>query len=178
MGKGFAVVANEVKELAKQTAQATGDIRRKIEAIQGDTRQAVAAIGQISGTIRQINDIQNTIATAMEEQSVTTSEITRNVGEAARGSAEIARNIARVAQAAQSTTSGANDSQLAAQELARMAATLQQLVGQFRYERHEQGQAEEVVTVVPKALDLNGRHDGAGYGRRSIGRPTKTVARG
>src|SRR6202000_530375 len=63
-GKGFAVVANEVKELAKETAKATEDITRKIEAIQADTTSAVAAIGQISEVIGQINDIQNTIASA------------------------------------------------------------------------------------------------------------------
>ena len=61
-GKGFAVVANEVKELAKQTAKATEDIGRKIDAIQGDTKGAVEAIGQIWQVINQINDIQNTIA--------------------------------------------------------------------------------------------------------------------
>ena len=79
-GKGFAVVANEVKELAKQTAKATEDISRKIEAIQGDTKNAVSAISQISGVIKQVNDISNTIATAVEEQNATTNEMARNVG--------------------------------------------------------------------------------------------------
>ena len=74
-GKGFAVVANEVKELAKQTAKATEDISRKIEAIQGDTKGAVEAIAQIGKIINQINDIQNTIASAVEEQTATTGEI-------------------------------------------------------------------------------------------------------
>ena len=76
-GKGFAVVANEVKELAKQTAKATEDISRKIEAIQGDTKGAVEAIEQIGTIINQINDIQNTIAGAVEEQTATTGEISR-----------------------------------------------------------------------------------------------------
>ena len=61
-GKGFAVVANEVKELAKETAKATEDISRKIEAIQGDTKGSVEAIGQITAIINQLNDISNTIA--------------------------------------------------------------------------------------------------------------------
>ena len=74
-GKGFAVVANEVKELAKQTAKATEDISRKIEAIQSDTKGAVDAIAQIGKIINQINDIQNTIASAVEEQTATTGEI-------------------------------------------------------------------------------------------------------
>src|SRR5207248_3473567 len=68
-GRGFAVVANEVKELAKETARATEDIGRKIEAIQRDTRGAVEAIGQIGGVIAQIHDFQNTIASAVEEQT-------------------------------------------------------------------------------------------------------------
>ena len=129
-GKGFAVVANEVKELAKETAKATEDISQKIETIQGDTRSAVNAIGQIGSIINQINDIQNTIASAVEEQTATTNEISRNVADAARGSGEIAQNITSVARAAEGTSSGAGDTERAAGELARMAAELQKLVSQ------------------------------------------------
>jgi len=132
-GKGFAVVANEVKELAKETAKATEDISRKIEAIQGDTKGAVVAIGEITAIINQLNDISNTIASAVEEQTATTNEITRNVGEAAKGSSQIVENIVSVATAAKSTTEGATNTQTAAQELARMAAELQRLVGQFKF---------------------------------------------
>jgi methyl-accepting chemotaxis protein len=131
-GKGFAVVANEVKELAKETAKATEDIGQKIEAIQGDTKGAVQAIGEISGVINQINDISNTIASAVEEQTATTNEIGRNLGDAAKGMNEIARNITGVATAAQSTTQGATDSQKAAKALSEMAAQLQSLVGKFK----------------------------------------------
>jgi methyl-accepting chemotaxis protein len=131
-GKGFAVVANEVKELAKETAKATEEIGQKIEAIQTDTRGAVDAIGNIAGIINQINEISNTIASAVEEQTVTTTEIGRNVGEAARGSGDIAKNIGLVATAAQSTTRGAADVQKAAQSLSRMAAQLQAMVAKFR----------------------------------------------
>lgn len=130
-GKGFAVVANEVKELAKETAKATEDISQRIAAIQADTQCAVDAIGEISGVINQINDISNTIASAVEEQTATTNEISRNVAEASKGTAEIAQNITSVAQAAQSTTEGADNSQRAAEELARMAAELQQIVSEF-----------------------------------------------
>jgi methyl-accepting chemotaxis protein len=136
-GKGFAVVANEVKELAKETAKATEDIGQKIEAIQTDTQGAVDAIKQIGAVIAQINDISNTIASAVEEQTATTNEIARNVAEAAKGSGEIAQNITSVAQAAASTTEGAANSQKAATELSRMAAELQQLVSQFQCDRRE-----------------------------------------
>ena len=105
-GKGFAVVANEVKELANQTAKATEDISNKIEMIQTDTQSSVDAIGEITEVINRINDISNTIASAVEEQSATTAEIGRNVTEAAKGTQEIAQNITGVAEAAQSTTQG------------------------------------------------------------------------
>lgn len=134
-GKGFAVVANEVKELAKETARATEDIRNRIQTIQADTGNAVSAIREIGGVINQINDISNTIATAVEEQTATTNEIQRSISETAQGSNDIACNIASVAQNAQSTTQGANDAQQAAAELARMAAELQQLVSQFTFEK-------------------------------------------
>jgi methyl-accepting chemotaxis protein len=127
-GKGFAVVANEVKELAKQTAKATEDIGRKIDAIQSDTKGAVEAIAQIGTIISQINDIQSTIASAVEEQTATTAEISRSVGEAALGSREIAQNVMGVAQAARSTTEGAANTKCSADELARMASELQRLV--------------------------------------------------
>ncbi|MCS6274007.1 MAG: PAS domain-containing methyl-accepting chemotaxis protein [Opitutus sp.] len=127
-GKGFAVVANEVKELAKQTAAATEDISAKIEAIQGDTKGAVTAIGEIAKIIGQINDISSTIASSVEEQSATTNEIARNASEAAKGSTEISRNITNVSTAARSTTEGANNTLSAATELARLAASLKSVV--------------------------------------------------
>ena len=131
-GKGFAVVANEVKELAKETAKATEDIGQKIEAIQSDTKGAVQAIAEIGTVINQVNDISNTIASAVEEQTVTTNEIGRNVTEAARGTSDIAKNISGVALAAQNTTQGASDSQKAASSLAAMASQLQSIVGKFK----------------------------------------------
>ena len=132
-GKGFAVVANEVKELAKQTARATEDIGRKIDAIQGDTTGAVKAIEEIGGIINQINDISNSIASAVEEQTVTTNEIGRSVTEAAKGVNDIARNIGSVATAAQNTTQGANDTQKASQELSHMAARMQSVTSRFTF---------------------------------------------
>jgi methyl-accepting chemotaxis protein len=131
-GKGFAVVANEVKELSKQTAQATEEIRQRIEAIQTGTKAAVDAIRQISEVIVKISDIQNTIASAVEEQTATTREISRNITEAAGGSSEITKNVTNVAKAAQDTAAGATETQKAANELSRMAAELKKLVLQFK----------------------------------------------
>jgi methyl-accepting chemotaxis protein len=131
-GKGFAVVANEVKELAKQTAKATEDISQKIATIQTDTKEAVDAIAAISSVINHLNDFSTVIATAVEEQSATTSEMSRNVTDAAKGSTEIAQNIAGVSQAAQSTSSSAHESMKAAQQLAEMSTRLRGLVEQFK----------------------------------------------
>jgi methyl-accepting chemotaxis protein len=141
-GKGFAVVANEVKELAKETAKATEDISRKIEAIQTDTKAAVEAIASISEVINQVNGISNTIATAVEEQNATTNEMARNVSEAAQGSGEITSNIAGVAQAAESTSRGAGDTQKAAQQLVETSAELRRLVEQFKI---SSGSASEIA---------------------------------
>jgi methyl-accepting chemotaxis protein len=138
-GKGFAVVANEVKELAKQTAKATEDISQKIVAIQSDTKGAVDAIATIGAVINQLNDISNTIATAVEEQGATTNEMSRNVTEAAKGSTEISENIMGVAQAAQGTSSRAQESLKAASQLAQMSTQLRELVEQFKVTAGEDG---------------------------------------
>jgi len=132
-GKGFAVVANEVKDLAQETAKATEDISAKIEAIQADTQRSVDSIGGMVAIIDQIAEFQETIASAVEEQAATTSEIARGVTAASGGSAEITTNMRKVSSAADSTAAGASESQGAASELARMAADLKVLVGQFTY---------------------------------------------
>jgi methyl-accepting chemotaxis protein len=130
-GKGFAVVADEVKQLAQQTARATGEIGQRIEAIQSDAGGAVGAIGEIAQIIQRINDYQTTIASAVEEQTATTNEMSQNVSVAAESSEKVSANIGGVARAASSTTSGVRDAQRAASELAQMSSELQQLVDQF-----------------------------------------------
>jgi len=154
-GKGFAVVANEVKELAKQTAKATEDISQKITTVQGDTQEAVKAIGTVSGVIHQINDISTTIAAAVEEQSATTNEMMRNVSEAAQGAADISGNIGGVAQAADGTSARAQESHRAAQDLAAIAAELSKLMAQFKIERREQ-RTEVALPLRLRATDASG----------------------
>lgn len=131
-GKGFAVVANEVKELAGETAKATTEISSKIQAIQQDADASISAIGKIGGTIEEINQLQTSIAGAVEEQSATMAEIGRSVGLAADGSVQIANNITGVATAAGETTDGAGKTQNQAQELAEAAHQLQSLVALFK----------------------------------------------
>ncbi len=137
-GKGFAVVANEVKELAKQTAKATEEIKQKISVIRANTGGAVEAIGGIKGVIDKVSHISTVIATAVEEQSATTSEMTRNVSEAARGASIISENIKGVAEAAQSTSTSVGEAQTATEHLSKMANQLRDLVGQFKVVGGEQ----------------------------------------
>lgn len=132
-GKGFAVVANEVKELAKETAKATEDISLRIEAIQSDTTESVTAIEKIGTIIAQINDIQGTIASAVEEQTATTNEMARNVSDANSGTQEIVQTITGVANAAQETSRGATGVEGAASDLSKMANSLQVMVSKFQF---------------------------------------------
>ncbi|TQN40791.1 methyl-accepting chemotaxis protein [Blastococcus colisei] len=132
-GKGFAVVANEVKELAQETAKATEDIAKRVLAIQGDTTAAVSAIDEISQIVAQISDRQTTIASAVEEQTATTSEMSRSVQEAAGGTGEIAANITGVSTAADSTTQALTQTRVAVDELSQMAVELRAAVGRFTY---------------------------------------------
>ena len=132
-GKGFAVVANEVKELAQMTAKATEDIAHRVEAIQSDTSAAVTAIGEISSIVAQISDRQTTIASAVEQQTATTNEMSRSVQDAAAGSEQIAENITDVSAAADATRQALSQTRTAVTELSRMAAGLRTTVGRFTY---------------------------------------------
>ena len=132
-GRGFAVVANEVKELANETARATGEISQRIETIQGDARVARDSIGRIGSIVNEISDIQATIAVAVEEQTATTKEIARTLAEAANGSTEVVATITRVTRCASETSAGAQNSLQSAKMLSEMADNLSKLVGAFRY---------------------------------------------
>ncbi|MEV6851958.1 methyl-accepting chemotaxis protein [Actinoplanes sp. NPDC051411] len=131
-GKGFAVVATEVKDLAQETAKATEDISRRVEAIQADTTSAVEAIAEISRIISEINDYQVTIASAVEEQTATTNEMSRSIGDAASGSSNIAGNINSVAEAVQATTGALGEADASVSELTRVADELRTVVARFR----------------------------------------------
>lgn len=145
-GKGFAVVANEIKELAKQTAEATVDIKVQIEGMQDTTGATINDIQAISGVINEINEVITTIATAVEEQSAATSEISENVAQASAGISEVNENVAQSSVAVQDVSRdiseishGAseinNSSQnvnQSAKELSRLAEQLNGLVSRFK----------------------------------------------
>ena len=127
-GKGFAVVANEVKELAKQTAKATEDITNRINAIQGDTKEAVSAITGISTVIEKLNGISIAIAAAVEEQSATANEVARVVKESNRGVEGISEVVKNVNSAAKQSATGAGQTLEAARSLSQLAEKLKDLV--------------------------------------------------
>ncbi|WP_305785340.1 methyl-accepting chemotaxis protein [Symbioplanes lichenis] len=133
MGKGFAVVAGEVKDLAQETAKATEDISRRVQAIQTDTGSAVEAIEEITRVISRISDFQTTIASAVEQQTATTAEMSRSVTEAATGTGEVARNITGVASAARETDEGVAQATATVAQLTRTSADLGEVVARFRH---------------------------------------------
>ncbi|HMZ57482.1 MAG TPA: methyl-accepting chemotaxis protein [Leptospiraceae bacterium] len=132
-GKGFAVVATEVKELAKETAQATEDIRQKIEAIQLDTKNAVNAIAEIKKIIDQIHAIQGLIANSVEEQSVTTEDIAKNMSDAAVGSANINTGIENVSKLTNEISGNSKFLQEIAYEIAAISDTFNYFLSQGIY---------------------------------------------
>ncbi len=99
-GKGFAVVANEIKELARQTSDATQEIKQQIEGIQNSTDETVTEIREITEVINNVNGIVSTISTAIDEQAATTSEIGSNVQQAAMGISEVNENVAHTSTVA------------------------------------------------------------------------------
>ncbi|MFC4071001.1 methyl-accepting chemotaxis protein [Actinoplanes subglobosus] len=132
-GKGFAVVASEVKDLAQETARATEDIHTRVNAIQQDTGGAVEVINRISEVIAQINDFQTTIASAVEEQTATTGEMSRSIAEVAAGSSRIASNISDVSSASAATVGGVTQTREASAAVSRTADELRTLVGAFKF---------------------------------------------
>jgi len=116
-GKGFAVVVNEIKELARQTAEATQEIKVKIEGIQGATEGTVTEIEQISKIINDVNEIVSNIATAVEEQSVTTREIANNINQASSGIQEVTEHISQSSTVAASITGDIDEVNQASSEI-------------------------------------------------------------
>ena len=130
-GRGFAVVAAEVKNLAEQTAKATGEISQQVADIQSATQDSVVAIKEIGTTIGQISEISSTIASAVEEQSAATQEISGNVQRAAEGTSQGAANIADVQRGATETRTASSQVLSAAQSLSTESNRLKREVGKF-----------------------------------------------
>jgi len=145
-GKGFAVVANEIKDLAKQTADATGQIKSQIEGIQSSTSETVMQIERITSVINNVNDTVGTITGAVREQATATDEIASNVAQAAQGLSEVNENVAQsssvagqiaqditmVNQSATEMATSSGEVQSSASELSETAEKLKDMVGGFK----------------------------------------------
>ncbi|EAQ76940.1 methyl-accepting chemotaxis protein, partial [Blastopirellula marina] len=152
-GKGFAVVATEVKELARQTATATDDIRKRIEAIQQTSFEAVDSIGKITTEINDVNEVSRTIASSVEEQGIATKEIAKNIAQAAcaaktvsagiqesaQASQEISRNITGVNDSAKESTTHAQNTKTAGVSLHERADGLRMTLSKFQLEQQYGG---------------------------------------
>jgi methyl-accepting chemotaxis protein len=132
-GKGFAVVATEVKDLAQETARATGEITAKVSAIQELTERTAASIGTITEVVTQIDDGQRTIAAAVEQQSATTELMARNVGDVSTAADDISGTVADITSASTDTAAGANTTRGSAERVSSAASEIRDLIGRFRY---------------------------------------------
>jgi methyl-accepting chemotaxis protein len=130
-GRGFAVVAAEVKALAEQTANATGEIGKQIAGMQTATDESVGTIKEIGETIGRMSEISSTIASAVEEQGAATQEISRNVQQAAQGTMQVSSNIADVQRGAGETGSASSQVLSAARSLSVESNRLKREVQSF-----------------------------------------------
>ncbi len=146
VGKGFAVVASEIKELAKQTTDATQEIQKKIEEMQTNTSTAVNSIEKVSKSIENVNILSQTIVSAVEEQNATiteiaknvstagssTQEIATNVAESAKGLSEISNTISKVGEGITDTSKGVYQITSSANDLSELSNNLKGLIERFK----------------------------------------------
>jgi methyl-accepting chemotaxis protein len=184
-GKGFAVVANEIKELAKQTAQATQEIKAKISGIQTSTGETVGQIKEVCQVIHQVNEIVATIATAVEEQSAVTREIAENVSQASKGIQEVNTNVAQSAEVAGSIyqeIAGVNMSadematsssqvNISAHDLQKLAGRFNQIIGQYRIKEAR----FDIGAIKGAHLQWRSKLEGLLHGRQAL-RPEEVAS--
>nr|WP_221203354.1 methyl-accepting chemotaxis protein [Modestobacter versicolor] len=130
-GKGFAVVATEVKELAQEASRASEEIHQRVQSIQADTSAAVGSISQIVGVIREMNDHQTTIASAVEEQTAVTNELSRSVSSVADGASSVTETMNDVTTDADRTAADVDQARTAARELDQLSGELTRLINVF-----------------------------------------------
>jgi len=177
-GKGFAVVANEIKELARQTALATVEIKQKINSIQSSTTLTVDQMKKLDEIIGQVNEIGSTIASAVEEQSIATQEIAGNVSQAAKGIQEVNSNIAAISTVAGDITKDISEVNLSADEMAisssqvnvsaqdlqKLSGRLTQIIAQFKIKEAP----FDIGAVKSAHLQWRSRLEGLLHGRQAL----------
>ncbi|MFO7752444.1 MAG: methyl-accepting chemotaxis protein [Desulfobacteraceae bacterium] len=145
-GKGFAVVANEIKDLAKQTSDASMDIKEKIKGIQDSSKISLSSIEEISKVISDVNDMVSAIATAVEEQSSATGDIAENMSQASSGieevnsnvnqsstvATEISKDISEVNQSSMEIAERSDQVKMSAENLSKLASSLDEMVSRFK----------------------------------------------
>lgn len=131
-GRGFAVVASEVKELARQAGESSEDIKDRVTAVQGNTDTAVKAIGDIDEVIAKVNEINSSIASSVEEQSITAKEIANNISQASSAANDVTKNIEGITVAAREGAQNAENLAKLSTDLNRLSDTLSEIVGQFK----------------------------------------------
>ncbi len=141
-GKGFAVVANEIKELAKQTADATQQIKKQIQDNQNATSDVVTEISQISSVINDAGEIVSTIAASVEEQSVTTREIAENVTQASNGISDVNENVSQSSKSAEKIAKEISDVNLSSNEISKNSTHVNKNAEELS------GLAEQLLTIV------------------------------
>ena len=158
-GKGFAVVANEVKELARQTARATEDVQKKVENMQSNTQTAMKAIEDIAKVISEINTIMITIATAVEQQTATTNEISKSTGEAAYAANAVSKNVHEAAGRAGETSRIVQDYVKAEQDI---SVTIQDVSTSTRAIARDASEAAVEIRSISESI--NEISDASGVG--------------
>ena len=145
-GRGFAVVAGEVKQLSQQTGAATANVGASVSSIQGGSTQAAAAMARVTDTIARVNDNQQGIASAVEQQTTTTTDIGRNTASAAQQSSDLAGNVAALVGNIRLTAYAGAHARSVAAQLAEVEATLETLLSGYRFNRVEIDKAAELDT--------------------------------
>lgn len=171
-GKGFAVVANEVKELSKQTAKATGEVIRQIDEMQANTGAVVKAVDEITSVIKEINEINITIAAAVEEQDATTTEVSkatsetvqsmaeasRNVEEAATGAEEVARNTSELSLGVEGISSKISETASVASDVSKRILVVNNGVEEtFVSAKNVKSNADKLQSVAEKLYQIVGK---------------------
>lgn len=153
-GKGFAVVANEIKELAKQTTEATREIQQRIDGVQSSSTKTISAIGSITKIINESSEVVSGMAAAVEEQAVTTQEIAENVSQASVGMQEVNENIAQATVVNKDVTKDVSEIQQQAHGVASSSVDVRELATEMKSNADGLASVTEQFTIDEERFDI------------------------